>query len=40
MILEHCQPFNISLVRGDERHTGAAIWTAERDIEMWRSLRG
>jgi len=41
VIFEHCQPFNVS--RCYDEMSGLEhprIWTAERDIEMWRSLQG
>jgi len=41
VIFEHCLPFNIS--RCFDEVSGIAdprIWTAERDIEMWKSLQG
>ncbi|HKX08633.1 MAG TPA: MBL fold metallo-hydrolase [Stellaceae bacterium] len=41
VIFEHCQPFNVSRcydeVSGVEH---PRIWTAERDIEMWKALQG
>ncbi len=40
-IYDHCMPFNVS--RAYDEATGIAhprIWTAERDIEMWRTLEG
>jgi hypothetical protein len=39
-IYEHCIPFDVS--RAFDEANGLAhprIWTAERDIEMWRSLQ-
>jgi glyoxylase-like metal-dependent hydrolase (beta-lactamase superfamily II) len=41
VIFEHCQPFNVS--RCYDEMSGLEhprIWTAERDMEMWRSLQG
>ncbi len=41
VIFEHCQPFNIS--RCFDEMSGIRdprIWTAERDIEMWKTLQG
>jgi hypothetical protein len=38
-IYEHCMPFDVS--RAYDEASGIAnprIWTAERDVEMWRSL--
>jgi len=40
VIFEHCQPFNVS--RCYDEMSGVEhprIWTAERDMEMWRSLQ-
>ncbi len=39
VIFEHCMPFDVS--RAYDEASGIAdprIWTAERDVEMWRSL--
>lgn len=41
VIFEHCMPFNVS--RAYDEASGIEhprIWTAERDVEMWRSLEG
>lgn len=41
VIFEHCLPFNVS--RAFDEASGIAhprIWTAERDLEMWRQLEG
>ena len=41
VIFEHCMPFNVS--RAFDEASGIAhprIWTAERDLEMWRALEG
>ncbi len=41
VIFDHCMPFDVSraydLAQG---HTHPRIWTAERDLEMWRALEG
>jgi glyoxylase-like metal-dependent hydrolase (beta-lactamase superfamily II) len=40
-IFDHCMPFNVS--RAYDEATGyddPRIWTAERDIEMWKQLEG
>jgi glyoxylase-like metal-dependent hydrolase (beta-lactamase superfamily II) len=40
-IFDHCMPFNVS--RALDEASGIdhpRIWTAERDIEMWKSLEG
>lgn len=41
VIFEHCMPFNVT--RCFDEVSGVRdprIWTAERDVEMWRSLNG
>jgi glyoxylase-like metal-dependent hydrolase (beta-lactamase superfamily II) len=41
VIFEHCIPFNVS--RAYDEASGIAdprIWTAKRDLEMWRALQG
>ncbi len=41
VIFEHCMPFNVS--RAFDEASGLdhpKIWTAERDLEMWRALEG
>jgi glyoxylase-like metal-dependent hydrolase (beta-lactamase superfamily II) len=41
VIFKHCMPFDVT--RAYDEATGHAdprIWTAERDIEMWRALEG
>ena len=41
VIFEHCMPFNVS--RAFDEASGLdrpRIWTAERDIEMWKALEG
>jgi len=41
VIFEHCMPFNVS--RAFDEASGLEhprIWTAERDVEMWRALEG
>ena len=41
VIFDHCMPFDVTraydLATG---HTDPRIWTAERDIEMWKALEG
>jgi glyoxylase-like metal-dependent hydrolase (beta-lactamase superfamily II) len=41
VIFDHCMPFDVSraydLAQG---HRDPRIWTAERDVEMWRALEG
>jgi glyoxylase-like metal-dependent hydrolase (beta-lactamase superfamily II) len=39
VIFDHCMPFDISRAYDEAKgHDHPRIWTAERDIEMWRSL--
>jgi glyoxylase-like metal-dependent hydrolase (beta-lactamase superfamily II) len=39
VIFDHCMPFNVSRAFDEARgHDRPRIWTAERDIEMWRAL--
>ena len=41
VIYEHCMPFDVSRAydeAGGQRDP--RIWTAERDIEMWKALQG
>ncbi|MEI6161458.1 MAG: MBL fold metallo-hydrolase, partial [Roseococcus sp.] len=41
VIFDHCMPFNVS--RAFDEASGTVkprIWTAERDLEMWRALEG
>ena len=39
VIFDHCMPFNVSRAFDEARgHDHPRIWTAERDIEMWRAL--
>ena len=41
VIFEHCMPFNVSRAHDEARGLDRPrIWTAERDVEMWRSLEG
>jgi glyoxylase-like metal-dependent hydrolase (beta-lactamase superfamily II) len=40
-IYEHCLPFNVSRAYDEARGIDTPrIWTAERDIAMWRALQG
>lgn len=40
-IYEHCIPFNVSRAYDELRHVNdPAIWTADRDREMWAALQG
>lgn len=39
VIFEHCMPFNVSRAYDEARGVDhPRIWTAERDVEMWRAL--
>lgn len=39
VIFEHCMPFNVSRAHDEATgHDHPRIWTAERDLEMWRAL--
>jgi glyoxylase-like metal-dependent hydrolase (beta-lactamase superfamily II) len=41
VIFEHCMPFNVSRAVDEARGLDRPlIWTAERDIEMWKALEG
>ncbi|HEX3347339.1 MAG TPA: MBL fold metallo-hydrolase [Acetobacteraceae bacterium] len=41
VIFDHCMPFNVSRAFDEAKgHDRPRIWTAERDIEMWRALEG
>jgi glyoxylase-like metal-dependent hydrolase (beta-lactamase superfamily II) len=41
VIFDHCMPFDVSRAYDEAtRHPDPRIWTAERDIEMWKSLEG
>jgi glyoxylase-like metal-dependent hydrolase (beta-lactamase superfamily II) len=39
VIFEHCMPFNVSRAYDEAKGLDRPrIWTAERDVEMWRAL--
>jgi glyoxylase-like metal-dependent hydrolase (beta-lactamase superfamily II) len=38
-IFEHCMPFDVSRAYDEISGTRPRIWTATRDIEMWRALQ-
>ena len=39
VIFDHCLPFDVSRAYDEAtQHRDPRIWTAERDVEMWRSL--
>jgi hypothetical protein len=41
VIFDHCMPFDVTRAFDEATaHPHPRIWTAERDIEMWRTLEG
>ena len=41
VIFEHCMPFDVSRAYDEAKGLDRPrIWTAERDVEMWRALEG
>ncbi len=41
VIFDHCMPFDVTRAYDEAtQHADPRVWTAERDIEMWRSLEG
>jgi len=41
VIFEHCMPFNVSRAYDEAKGLDhPRIWTAERDVDMWRALEG
>ena len=39
VIFEHCMPFNVTRAYDEAKGLDRPrIWTAERDVEMWRAL--
>jgi glyoxylase-like metal-dependent hydrolase (beta-lactamase superfamily II) len=41
VIFDHCMPFDVSRAYDEAtQHRDPRIWTAERDVEMWKSLEG
>ena len=39
VIFDHCMPFDVTRAYDEAtKHTDPRIWTAERDIEMWKAL--
>jgi len=41
VIFDHCMPFDVSRAYDEATaHRDPRIWTAERDIEMWKALEG
>ncbi len=40
VIFDHCMPFNVSRAFDEAKgHDTPRIWTAERDVEMWKSVQ-
>ena len=41
VIFDHCMPFDVTRCYDEAtNHPDPRIWTAERDVEMWKSLEG
>ncbi|MBN8754248.1 MULTISPECIES: MBL fold metallo-hydrolase [Variovorax] len=41
VIFDHCMPFDVSRAYDEASgHADPRVWTAERDIEMWKALEG
>jgi glyoxylase-like metal-dependent hydrolase (beta-lactamase superfamily II) len=41
VIFDHCLPFDVSRAYDEATaHPDPRIWTAERDVQMWKSLEG
>jgi len=41
VIFEHCMPFNVSRAYDEAKgFDHPRIWTAARDLEMWKALEG
>jgi len=41
VIFDHCMPFDVSRAYDEASgHADPRIWTAERDVEMWKALEG
>ncbi|MGO4395091.1 MBL fold metallo-hydrolase, partial [Variovorax sp. M-6] len=41
VIFDHCMPFDVSRAYDEASgHADPRIWTAERDVDMWRTLEG
>ncbi len=40
-IFDHCMPFDVSRAYDEAtQHRDPRVWTAERDVEMWKALEG
>jgi glyoxylase-like metal-dependent hydrolase (beta-lactamase superfamily II) len=41
VIFDHCMPFDVSRAYDEAtQHRDPRVWTAERDVEMWKALEG
>ncbi|MGE8591502.1 MAG: MBL fold metallo-hydrolase, partial [Alcaligenes sp.] len=41
VIFDHCMPFDVARAYDEVNgHEHPQIWTAERDLEMWKQLEG
>jgi glyoxylase-like metal-dependent hydrolase (beta-lactamase superfamily II) len=41
VIFDHCMPFDVTRCYDEvTQHADPRIWTAERDVEMWKTLEG
>ena len=41
VIFDHCMPFDVTRAYDEATsHRDPRIWTAERDVEMWKALEG
>ena len=41
VIFDHCMPFDVTRCFDEvTEYTDPRIWTAERDVEMWKTLEG
>ena len=41
VIFDHCMPFDVTRAYDEAtQHPDPRVWTAERDVEMWRALEG
>ncbi|MNT79239.1 hypothetical protein D3C72_2185540 [compost metagenome] len=41
VIFDHCMPFDVTRCYDEAtQYTDPRIWTAERDVEMWKTLEG
>jgi hypothetical protein len=40
VIFDHCMPFDVTRATTRPQYPDPRIWTAERDVEMWKALEG